>query len=401
MRFRISTLASCLAVAAVLAPAAPAAFAAPTLPPAGTCSFTASAVPAQAGFPIGDLAQIFPSDLPARGTYVGIIDAFSDLRSNHPDVMRKNMDTVVAVNHSAAEPQQQRAIVDHYEDRTISMADGLGAKLGAEFLAALNAGQLPKVAALIKGDLGRAGGAVNSSFIEKEHFSNPRPYIAAPERIRRYDRAGGDAYSTRSGSFPSGHSNQAYWKAGLLASWLPEVGPQILARASEVGDNRLVMGVHYPLDVIGGRMTGLAAAADRLADPRFAGLLDAAGRELRSVLEARLGTDIPTAVACDRAYLPTSDALSVYRSRMTYGFDRIGPADAPLAVPAEAASLLRAAHPDLTDAQRIEVLRLTAIPSGYPLDKHGESGGWQRLDLAAATAARATVGADGTVRVTP
>lgn len=46
--------------------------------------------------------------------------------------------------------------------------------------------------------------------------------------------------------------------------------------------------------------------------------------------------------------------------------------------------LLRAVAPDLTDRQRLDVLRRTAIPAGYPLDQAGPDGGWLRIDLVAA-----------------
>jgi hypothetical protein len=57
-------------------------------------------------------------------------------------------------------------------------------------------------------------------------------------------------------------------------------------------------------------------------------------------------------------------------------------------------SLLITSHPHLTDDQRRQVLELTAIDSGYPLDlTAGNDGSWQRINLAAAMAAK--------VRTTP
>ncbi|NED62891.1 phosphoesterase, partial [Streptomyces sp. SID10244] len=56
------------------------------------------------------------------------------------------------------------------------------------------------------------------------------------------------------------------------------------------------------------------------------------------------------------------------------------------AIPASAAALLRSRFPRLTDAQRLDILRRTAIRSGYPLDQSGRNGGWLRIDLAAAYA---------------
>ncbi|GAA1453831.1 LPXTG cell wall anchor domain-containing protein [Nesterenkonia lacusekhoensis] len=59
--------------------------------------------------------------------------------------------------------------------------------------------------------------------------------------------------------------------------------------------------------------------------------------------------------------------------------------------------MLRFAHPELTDEQRAQVLQLTALDSGYPLDISGEYGGWQRMNLQAALTAEVTVDEAGNV----
>ena len=367
---------------------------------------TAAAIESALGLPadgygLDQLARIYPSDLPARGTYIALMDGFNALRAERPDVIAKNLQTVVDVNNSADTRTVERAIFDNYEDREISLADSLGDELGAAFLDAYEGGRLPKVKALLGGYLARAGGLVNSSLIEKSVYNNPRPFVVDPARIVRHDDARGTVYSSveSSGSYPSGHTSGAYLTASLLATMVPELAPQILTRASEVGNSRIVLGVHYPLDVISGRMLGTAAAADRLADPAFAPLVDEAGVELRTVLERETGRPLSQVIAEDSAYLSADEATRVYRERMTYGFDRVGASGVPIEVPAEAAALLRGVFPDLTDAQRLQVLAQTSVDSGYPLDKTGPQGGWQRLDLAAASAATVTVRPDGSVAV--
>ncbi|WP_345994186.1 phosphatase PAP2 family protein, partial [Leucobacter chromiiresistens] len=54
----------------------------------------------------------------------------------------------------------------------------------------------------------------------------------------------------------SGHTTYAYGIGIGLAMVLPELGPEILTRSSEGGNTRIVLGVHYPLDVMGGRIEG-------------------------------------------------------------------------------------------------------------------------------------------------
>ena len=81
---------------------------------------------------------------------------------------------------------------------------------------------------------------------------------------------------------------------------------------------------------------------------------------------------------------------------MSYDFPLVGTAGQAMTVPAGAESLLISSRPTLTDDQRRQVLALTAIDSGRPLDE-GTAGSWQRLDLSAAMSVPITVAADGTV----
>ncbi|MFI9495909.1 hypothetical protein ACIG8K_30770 [Streptomyces halstedii] len=84
---------------------------------------------------------------------------------------------------------------------------------------------------------------------------------------------------------------------------------------------------------------------------------------------------------------------------MTYGYPHIGAENRPPAVPQGAEDLLRTAHPKLSDGQRRAVLAATQLPSGSVLDEQGDGGSWQRIDLAAAMAAKVTAHRDGTLTV--
>jgi LPXTG-motif cell wall-anchored protein len=86
----------------------------------------------------------------------------------------------------------------------------------------------------------------------------------------------------------------------------------------------------------------------------------------------------------------------VYEERMTYDFVQTSAAGEEFTLPVGAESLLISDQPTLTAAQRRQVLELTAIDSGYPLDE-GSNGSWQRINLAAAMAADVVVNADGSV----
>lgn len=330
----------------------------------------------------------FPSDVPPGGTYIPELDGFTALREHHPDVIAQNLRTVIDINHSATRAERSDAIAVNYDDRLVSLSYALGDRVGGEFRTLLAAGKLPKVKELAGGNTARAGIPLGTTLIEKDYFNNPRPFEVAPRSIIRYDRPGGTVYSdvAGNGSYPSGHTNMGYWKAALLASWLPELGPQIIARAGDIGRSRIVLGVHYPLDVMGGRLMGMAIASERLSDPAFAPLIREAGDQLRRQLTLALGEPVSRALAADPTVLSTQDAVTAHRADMTYDFTRVTPG-LQSTIPASAAALLRSRFPRLTDAQRLNILQRTAIRSGYPLDKTGPDGGWVRIDLAAAYAA--------------
>ncbi|MCR5978308.1 phosphatase PAP2 family protein [Gordonia jinghuaiqii] len=366
----------------------------------------APAKPTPAPFPVTDLARLYASDISSHpgGVYLQPIDSFTALRRDHPEVMARNLETAVAVNQAAADKPalQRRALADAHDDPLWTMSDAFGEQLGRHFRAALTAGRLPKTTALFSDYLARAGGLANATFVEKYVFGYDRPFIVAPERIRKYMRAGASEYDAlgSSPSFPSGHTSLFFWRGTLLASMLPELGPQFLTRASEGGYHRIVLGVHYPLDVIGGAIVGQAAAADRRNDPAFRRLLDEASTEIRRELEWRCSAALSTCIGKDTPYASDADAQRIYEQRLTYGFGRVSSAAHPMAVPQQAIDLIATAFPRLTVEQRRQVLEQTAHAAGYPLDdqRPGRSS-WQRLDLVRAYNAEVTVNRDGNVTV--
>lgn len=87
----------------------------------------------------------------------------------------------------------------------------------------------------------------------KEIWRRPRPPLLDP-------RIHAAIELPASGSYPSGHATQAFLCAGLLAEIFPEHREALRRRAELVAWSRVVGGVHYPSDIVAGRMLG-----DRLA----------------------------------------------------------------------------------------------------------------------------------------
>lgn len=346
---------------------------------------------------------------------IRMLDVFDDLRTDgehaetgNEEVMTYNEDITVEINTTASGEEHERAITDQYGDMSVTMADGLGEEFGAIYEQAVEAGSLPLTQKLLAKDGGMIG-AQASTNPPKTYFDFDRPYLQMNMvdgelvhstedggRLTLVDEEDGDAWGSTSGAFPSGHTSQAYWQGTALATMLPELAPQILARTAEAGDNRIVMGAHYALDVIGGRMMGQKIVQLRWADDEFAELMEDASEELRGVLEEECGAALETCIEQDEPYKSTDEALDYYEEKMSYDFPATGETGEDVVVPEGAESLLTTSRPDLSDEQRRQVLALTAIDSGHPLDA-GEEESWQRLDLAAAMSAEITVGEDGDV----
>jgi undecaprenyl-diphosphatase len=74
-------------------------------------------------------------------------------------------------------------------------------------------------------------------------------------------------------SFPSGHTATSFACALVLARAAPRLRVPLFALAAAIGLSRVYVGVHYPLDVLGGAVLGLLVGA---AVPRVLPLLEAA-----------------------------------------------------------------------------------------------------------------------------
>jgi undecaprenyl-diphosphatase len=66
-------------------------------------------------------------------------------------------------------------------------------------------------------------------------------------------------------SFPSGHATCDFGAALVLSASVPEARLLWWLLAAAVGYSRVYLGVHYPLDVIGGAAVGLCCGAAALA----------------------------------------------------------------------------------------------------------------------------------------
>ncbi|HEY2555280.1 MAG TPA: phosphatase PAP2 family protein, partial [Candidatus Cybelea sp.] len=104
----------------------------------------------------------------------------------------------------------------------------------------------------------------------KEYYERPRPTGAAKRR----------------GSYPSGHAAFAAAAAVVLAQAVPCKRAEIFKQARAFGQNRIILGLHYPSDVVAGWTSGTLAAYAMMQDAQFQHDLAAAKAELRGACPA-------------------------------------------------------------------------------------------------------------------
>jgi len=236
------------------------------------------------------------------------------------------------------------------------------------------------------------------------HFAGP-DYFNNPSSNDVYNR-GPVANLINSPSYPSGHTTYGYTGAVLLAILVPERYEQMIVRGAEYGNDRVIMGAHYVMDVMGGRTLALYDMAHLLAnDPAYMGLsvrgatplkdFQAAVRkahaELESVLQAGCGDKVAICANEDigRFSNPAAnetfyDATQTYNLPVVYPSAASGVEDVATVAP-EAGYLLTIAFPSLTLDQADKILTETEGPGGGFLDYGLSSFGvYSRLNLAVA-----------------
>ena len=92
----------------------------------------------------------------------------------------------------------------------------------------------------------------------KALFERPRPPLRYPEPKTLVPLP-------HDASFPSGHAATSFAAATMLSFGFPRFAPFLYVLAAAVAFSRVYVGVHYPLDVLGGALLGaLVAIALRL-----------------------------------------------------------------------------------------------------------------------------------------
>jgi autotransporter-associated beta strand protein len=197
------------------------------------------------------------------------------------------------------------------------------------------------------------------------------------------------ADASTDGGYISGHEAEAMRDALTMAYCVPERGSEMISRGLELGENRILAGMHSPLDVMAGRMFAIAATVANLSDPANATLKGEAFQQAHTALEAATNTTPANFLAFAHSGTLATDRFADYATnkandirRMTFGFPQIESTDAPPVVPKGAEILLETRYPYLTADQRRVVIKTTEFPSGFPVLDDAE--GYGRIDAFAA-----------------
>jgi autotransporter-associated beta strand protein len=330
-------------------------------------------------------------------------------------VLAANIAYVETATQSRTPEQELAAYLDDRRGKGYSVSDGMGPLTSAWRAGAQQTTTITGIAAdattMKYDDTGNntgVGGAANTAFggvvdlvnamgnngstePAKRFFKYARPWrwsgnvVVAPSLV---PAESGTAVTD--GGFVSGHTAEAFRDAIGMAYAVPERFQEMLTRASELGENRILSGMHSPLDVIGGRIHGSAVAAANLYDAANATLKATAYAQAHAYLQANGGAACVSSLNdCAHAATTSTDRFADhdanqanYARRMTYGFAKIGAAGAAAVVPKGAEVILETRLPYLSAEQRRVVLKTTAFDSGYPAMDDAE--GWGRLNLFAA-----------------
>ena len=255
-------------------------------------------------------------------------------------------------------------------------------------------------------------------------FGNSRPFQTEPHftKYAGKDFCGSETTNTdnlkhlaANPAYPSGHTIYGYMESVLLALLVPERYQQMVTRAAEYGNDRVVLGSHYAMDVLAGRTLALYDLAQLLANkPGYVGVkredveigdfpkaLADARAELAAALEKACGGKITDCAEQDESrFADPAKNSAFYEATQTYGLPVVfaknaqGTEDVAKLAP-EAGYLLTAAFPSLTLAQANAILTLTEGPGGGFLDNGSAFGVYSRLNLdkaAEQAAALSTVG---------
>jgi hypothetical protein len=251
-----------------------------------------------------------------------------------------------------------------------------------------------------------------------DKYGNSRPFQTEPSLTqisgRDYFNSPADTFTANRGpmanlidspSYPSGHTTYGYTGSLVLAILAPDRYAEMIVRAAEYGNSRIMVGSHYAMDVLAGRTLSLYGMAHLLAnDPNYVGqspfgapsikdfqaAVKQARADLTTALQTGCGNTVTICAGEDNGRFSNAAANEAfYASTQTYNLPVVHAKTAAIVedvgkLAPEAGYLLTAAFPALTLEQANKILTETEGPGGSFLNDGSPFGVYSRLNLYAA-----------------
>lgn len=185
----------------------------------------------------------------------------------HDESSGNNEDLAEASDGEKADVAIGKKLASHRDNSAVKAA-GIAGKIGDQGpLYAFSAGLLlfglcsrnRRLAGSGMAMLGGIGLADLTKRGVKRLVSRTRPHVLLDEKRYETDASGSDQKPEQ--SFPSGHMAGSVAVARALSRNFPHAGAAAGVAAIAIGFSRIAKGAHWPLDVLGGAIIGLAAEA--------------------------------------------------------------------------------------------------------------------------------------------
>jgi acid phosphatase (class A) len=185
--------------------------------------------------------------------------------ANDSPQTKAELGEVLTLQVTRTEEMVGRAQADAVED-VWRFADVMGPKF--------TKAALPKFAAFFERVAETEGAVVDPA---KDVWKRPRPHQLS-ELVKPAVKL------SNSGACPSGHATVGTLMGVVLSNMVPEKRAEIMVRAWDYGNNRVVGGIHYRSDVEAGRIAGTVIAANIMSRDDFRAEFETAKAELRAAL---------------------------------------------------------------------------------------------------------------------
>lgn len=344
--------------------------------------------------------------------WTGIPGDSTDGTKKNSDVLNYNIHYSIQTTHNRTADDAIRAYLDDRRGKSYSVTTGLGAltdpwrKLTGQ-TTTINA--VPSDAQQVKyDDQGNNSGLTTAEgntdfglvveFVKsmadnastepaKRFYKYARPYRWSSDVIvvPSLESAKSSTPAT-DGGFPSGHTAEAGRNAIAMAYLIPQRYQELIARGMDLGNSRIIAGMHSALDVVGGRIQSIAADVANLNAMTPEKRQQAYQQAQTQLMKATNTSSFESFYAVAKMPYDQNDRFADIDQLkekvahwMTYGFNQIADKTRIANVPKGAEVLLETRFPYLTANQRRVVLKSTAIASGYPVMDDAE--GYGRLNL--------------------